>query len=107
MLHKQKRIFPARLFIALVLAIGIIWPLLPIQAQKTTQVYIEHADYARLGSENGRNFQRLVGNYAKSKYAHKSKLLIIKINRLQKAKQVSPKPAELRTPRPGGDKGLR
>jgi lipopolysaccharide export system protein LptA len=62
MRHKQKRIFPARLFIALVLAIGIIWPLIPIQAQKTTQVYIEHADYARLGSENGRNYQRLVGN---------------------------------------------
>jgi lipopolysaccharide export system protein LptA len=61
MLHKQTRIIPARL-LALVLAIGFIWPLIPIQAQKTTQVYIEHADYARLGSENGRSFQRLVGN---------------------------------------------
>jgi lipopolysaccharide export system protein LptA len=62
MLHKQKRIFPARLFIALVLPIGIIWPLIPIQAQKATQVYLENADYAKLGSENGRNFQRVVGH---------------------------------------------
>jgi outer membrane protein assembly factor BamD len=52
-------------------------------------------------------FQRLVGNYAKSKYARRSKLLIIKINRLQKTKQETPKPAELRSPRPGGDKGLK
>ena len=38
-------------------------------------------------------FQRLVGSYAKSKYNQKSKRLIAKIIRMQKAKPAAPKPA--------------
>jgi len=40
-------------------------------------------------------FQRLVGNYAKSKYARKSQHLIATINRRLAAKKEPPKPAEL------------
>lgn len=62
MLHKRKRIFHARLVLALIHSAGIIWPVMPLLAQKTTQVYIEHADFARLGTENGRNVRRLIGH---------------------------------------------
>jgi lipopolysaccharide export system protein LptA len=62
MLHKRKSISPFRLVLALIYTTGTIWPVIPLFAQKTTQVYIEHADLAKLGSENGRNFQRLIGH---------------------------------------------
>lgn len=52
-------------------------------------------------------FQRLVGSYPKSKYAKRSQRLIIKINRLQKAKPKTPNPAALPSPPPSGDKGLK
>jgi len=45
-------------------------------------------------------FQRLVGSYAKSKYAKRSQRQVIRINRLLTAKKESAKPAEL-------DKSLR
>ncbi|MFA4863294.1 MAG: OstA-like protein, partial [Bacteroidales bacterium] len=62
MLHKRKRLFPASLVLALIQAAGFIWPVMPLLAQKATQVYIEHADFARLGTENGRKFRRLIGH---------------------------------------------
>jgi lipopolysaccharide export system protein LptA len=62
MLHKHNSILYCRLIQTLIVSAVIIWGVIPIQAQKTTQVYIEHADFAKLGSEKGRNFQRLIGN---------------------------------------------
>jgi lipopolysaccharide export system protein LptA len=62
MLRKRRRIFPEGFSLAAFWAALILMPVLPLMAQKTTKVYIEHADLARLGSENGRSFQRLIGN---------------------------------------------
>jgi len=62
MLPKQKSKFRRRLVQTLILAAAIIWGVIPLQAQKSTQVYLEHADHARLGSEKGKSFQRLIGN---------------------------------------------
>ena len=62
MLHKQKCILPCRLFQFLIFTAGIILGVTPLHAQKRTQVYLEHADYAKLGSQNGKNFQHLLGN---------------------------------------------
>jgi lipopolysaccharide export system protein LptA len=62
MLSKYQNILPSGLFRTLILATGIIWGVIPLHAQKSTQVYLEHADHARLGSEKGRSFQRLIGN---------------------------------------------
>ena len=46
----------------LVIAAGIIWPVKPLLAQKTTKVYIEHADLLKLANENGTDVQVLMGN---------------------------------------------
>jgi lipopolysaccharide export system protein LptA len=62
MLRKLKSIFSARLVLVLIYPAGIIWPIMPLLAQKTTRVYIEHADLARLGTEKGISYQRLIGH---------------------------------------------
>jgi len=51
-------------------------------------------------------FQRLIGSYAKSKYAKRSQRLIIKINRRLTAKKEPANPVKLQSPPPGGDKSL-
>lgn len=62
MLYNHKRIFHFRFNLILIITAGVFWAGIPLQAQKTTKVNIEHADFAKLGSENGRNFQRLIGH---------------------------------------------
>jgi lipopolysaccharide export system protein LptA len=51
-----------RLIHACLILAGITWPVLPLLAQKTTKVSIEHADLLKLANENGTNFQVLMGN---------------------------------------------
>jgi lipopolysaccharide export system protein LptA len=46
----------------LVIMTGLFTPVTPLLAQKTTQVYIEHADMLKFASENGTDVQVLMGN---------------------------------------------
>jgi len=62
MLHREQRIKLSRMIPVLVIAAGIIWPVKPLLAQKTTKVYIEHADLLKLANENGTDVQVLMGN---------------------------------------------
>jgi lipopolysaccharide export system protein LptA len=60
--RKQTRFIPARLIICLAIFAGLLWPVFTLQAQKTTRVFIEHADILKFSKENGMNVQVLIGN---------------------------------------------
>jgi lipopolysaccharide export system protein LptA len=62
MLPKQKSKFRSSLAQALMLALAVIGGVMPLQAQKSRQVYLDDADLMRIGSEKGKSSQRLIGN---------------------------------------------
>jgi lipopolysaccharide export system protein LptA len=60
--YKQKRhSFSGFIPVALIL-FGVSGPATSLEAQKTTRVFIEHADQLKLSKENGTNVQVLTGN---------------------------------------------
>jgi lipopolysaccharide export system protein LptA len=59
---KRKRIILSHLIPILFIIAGVVWPVFPLLAQKTTKVYIEHADLLKFASENGTDVQILMGN---------------------------------------------
>jgi lipopolysaccharide export system protein LptA len=60
-LSDKKKIY-SRLIPLLIFATGVIGPVLPLMAQQTTRVNIEHADFLKLGKEDGRDVRILMGN---------------------------------------------
>jgi len=62
MIRKQIAILLSGLVPVLAFIAGLLWPVISLQAQKTTQVYIEHADLLKLSKEGGTNVQVLIGN---------------------------------------------
>jgi lipopolysaccharide export system protein LptA len=62
MLHKRRRIVFFIVLQAALIVAGVTGPVLPLSAQKTTKVHIEHADMLKFASINGTNVQVLMGN---------------------------------------------
>jgi len=62
MLHKNIKRIIYTIVPLLLLSIGILWTSQSLQAQKTTTVYIEHADKLILTNEEGTDVQVLIGN---------------------------------------------
>ena len=62
MLLNIKRTIFSGLVPVMIAVTGVIWPVIPMLAQKTTKVYIEHADLLKIAKENGMDVQVLIGN---------------------------------------------
>jgi lipopolysaccharide export system protein LptA len=62
MRHNKIRLLVTGLVPAALLVIGVLGPVNPLKAQKTTRVNIEHADLLKISKENGINVSILMGN---------------------------------------------
>jgi len=62
MLFKQQCFIRLIIFRGLIVLALLCWTFSHSFAQKTTKVQIEHADQLKFGSENGKNFKKLIGN---------------------------------------------
>jgi lipopolysaccharide export system protein LptA len=62
MLHKLIRQLLTGIIPVIFILIGVSIPAYPLKAQKTTKVFIEHADILKFSKENGMNVQILIGN---------------------------------------------
>jgi lipopolysaccharide export system protein LptA len=62
MLPERKSIRPAWHLLVIIIFAGVLWPVLPLNAQKVTKVHIEHANNLKIVSQQGKSEQVLMGN---------------------------------------------